>query len=165
MQDRASEYPRGDARTLPRRPLAPTQRRIPAPTYGSASGVTEMDATTPTPRVRADSAARALSSYSGASAMGAPTMTPPLTTDNTQSGGMGQAIVAPGRQAVPYLPPSVALAPEPEVWLIALATPGGGLRPLEGAGRAGAIRVGRPYGHLRAIRPVLPPQVLAAGAK
>ena len=44
MQDRASEYPRGDARTLPRRPLAPTQRRIPAVTYGSVSGVTEMDA-------------------------------------------------------------------------------------------------------------------------
>jgi hypothetical protein len=163
MQNRASEYPRGDARTLPRRPLAPTQRRIPAPTYGGASGVTEMDATTPMPRVRADSAARALSSYSGASAMGAPTMTPPLTTSNTESGGMGQATVAPGRQAVPYLPPSVALAPEPEVWLIALATPGGGLRPLEGAARAGAIRVGRPYGHLRAIRPVLPPHVLAAG--
>jgi hypothetical protein len=67
-----------------------------------------------------------------------------------------------GARAVPYLPPAVAPALEPEVWLIALATPGGGLRPLEGAGRAGAIRVGRPYGHLRAIRPVLPPHVLAA---
>jgi len=169
MQDRASEYPREDVRTLPRRPLAPTQRRVPVDTYGSASGVSDLDAPTPTPRVRADSAARALTSqtsYSGASAMGAPTMAPPLTTGPAQTGGMGQATVAPGlgTRAVPYLPPAVALAPEPEVWLIALATPGGGLRPLEGAGRAGAIRVGRPYGHLRAIRPVLPPQVLAAGS-
>src|SRR5262249_28539091 len=105
-------------------------------------------------------------SYSGASAMGAPTMNPPLTIGDAQSGGIGQATVAPGAsaRAVPYLPPSVALAPEPEVWLIALATPGGGLRPLEGAGRAGAIRVGRPYGPLRAIRPVLPLGVLAAGS-
>jgi hypothetical protein len=40
------------------------------------------------------------------------------------------------------------------VWLIALPTAGGGFNSLEGAGRAGAIRVARPYGHLRAIRPV-----------
>ena len=166
MQDRASEYARGDARTLPRRPLAPTQQRITPSSYGTAASVTERDVTAATPRVRAESAARALTSYGGASAMGAPTMNPPLTTGDAQSGGMGQAIVAPGAaaRAVPYLPPTVALAPEPEVWLIALATPGGGLRPLEGAGRAGAIRVGRPYGHLRAIHPVLPPGVLAAGA-
>jgi hypothetical protein len=114
--------------------------------------------------MREDSAARALSSYSGASAMGAPTMLTPGITGGAQSGGMGQATLAPGlgARAIPYLPPAVALAQEPEVWLIALATPGGGLRPLEGAVRAGAIRVGRPYGHLRAIRPVLPPRVLAA---
>lgn len=45
---------------------------------------------------------------------------------------------------------------EPEVWLIAHLTPAGGVQSLEGAGRPGAIRVSRPYGHLRAIRPVLP---------
>ncbi|MGZ3663952.1 MAG: hypothetical protein ACXVDA_05600 [Ktedonobacterales bacterium] len=50
----------------------------------------------------------------------------------------------------PYLAPSA----DPHVWLIALPTSGGGLRSLEGAGRAGAIRVSRPYGHLRSIRPV-----------
>ncbi|MEO7002234.1 MAG: hypothetical protein ABI068_10425, partial [Ktedonobacterales bacterium] len=72
-------------------------------------------------------------------------------------GGMGAASVTP------YSPftqrdanAGVAPAPDPDVWLIALATAGGGLRPLEGAGRAGAIRVSRPYGHLRSIRPVLP---------
>jgi hypothetical protein len=123
-----------------------------------------MEALAPSPRVREDSAARALSAYSGASAMGAPTMLTPGIAGGAQSGGMGQATLAPGlgARAIPYLPPAAALAQEPEVWLIALATPGGGLRPLEGAGRAGAIRVGRPYGHLRAIRPVLPPRVLAA---
>jgi hypothetical protein len=50
----------------------------------------------------------------------------------------------------------------PEVWLIALATPAGGLRPIEGAGRNGAVRVARPYGHLRAMRPVLPELVPGA---
>lgn len=50
----------------------------------------------------------------------------------------------------PYLAPSA----DPHVWLIALPTSGGGLRALEGAGRSGAIRVSRPYGHLRSIRPV-----------
>jgi hypothetical protein len=42
---------------------------------------------------------------------------------------------------------------DPEVWLIALPA-GSTYQSLEGAGRAGAIRVGRPYGHLRAVRPV-----------
>lgn len=45
---------------------------------------------------------------------------------------------------------------DPDVWLIAHLTPAGGVQSLEGAGRPGAIRVSRPYGHLRAIRPVLP---------
>jgi len=80
---------------------------------------------------------------------------------------MAGAMVMPGLQVGPYLSqqtPQTATMPDPDVWLIALATPGGGLRGLEGADRAGAIRVGRPYGHLRALRPVLPPEVLAAGA-
>jgi hypothetical protein len=34
------------------------------------------------------------------------------------------------------------------------------MRQLEGAGRAGAIPVGQPYGFLRAIRPVMPPGAL-----
>jgi hypothetical protein len=44
----------------------------------------------------------------------------------------------------------------PEVWLIALSTAAGGIRPIEGAGRTGAVRVSRPFGHLRALRPVMP---------
>src|SRR6185312_2920019 len=106
MQDRPSEYTRGDARTLPRRPLAPTQRRITPSPFETTDSMTAMDATAPAARMRADSAARALTSYSGASAMGAPTMNPPLTIGDAQSGGIGQAIVAPGAaaRAVPYLP-------------------------------------------------------------
>jgi hypothetical protein len=173
MQDRASDYLRENARTLPRRALAPTQRRIPATTpEAMPEAIPEALPETmpddallgaPGPRSRARSAARALTSY-GASAIGAPAMIAPAA--GSTHGGMGQASVAPGlgTSATPYLPPGVALTPDPEVWLIALATPGGGLRPLEGAGRQGAIRVGRPYGHLRSIRPVLPPATLVAGS-
>jgi hypothetical protein len=55
-----------------------------------------------------------------------------------------------------------AFAEPPAVWLIALATPAGGTRPIEGAGRTGAVRVGRPYGHLRSLRPVMPEPVPGA---
>jgi hypothetical protein len=77
--------------------------------------------------------------------------------------GMGSASVLPGLRVGPYLPPRTATLPDPDVWLIALTLPSGGLRPLEGAGRSGAIRVSRPYGHLRALRPVTPPELFAAG--
>src|SRR5215831_10301319 len=105
MQDTASEYPRDDARTLPRRPLTPTQRRIPASAFAPPTRTDEapameameaMEAIAPSPRVREDSAARALSGYSGASAMGAPTMLTPGIAGGAQSGGMGQATLAPG---------------------------------------------------------------------
>jgi hypothetical protein len=79
------------------------------------------------------------------------------------AGGMAGASVMPGWQVGPYLAPQVDPVLDPDVYLIALATAGGGLRELEGPDRQGAIRVGRPYGHLRALRPVLPPGVLAAG--
>lgn len=42
---------------------------------------------------------------------------------------------------------------DPSVWLIALPA-GSTYKSLEGASRPGAIRVGQPYGHLRAVRPV-----------
>lgn len=42
---------------------------------------------------------------------------------------------------------------DPDVFLIALPA-GSTYKSLEGADRAGAIRVGKPYGHLRAVRPV-----------
>jgi len=77
----------------------------------------------------------------------------PLAPQSTQ--GMGRAtLLAPG--AAPFA------TPDPDVWLIALPTTGGSYRPLEGAGRSGAIRVSRPYGHLRAIRPVFPTGDLGA---
>lgn len=92
--------------------------------------------------------------YPNAAALPAPDLP---VRDGT--GGMGAASITPyspfmQRNANPN--PETAPTPDPDVWLIALSTPGGGLRPLEGAGRPGAIRVSRPYGHLRSIRPVTP---------
>jgi len=54
----------------------------------------------------------------------------------------------------PYAGPRAALNADPDVYLIALPTASGGYNSLEGAGRSGPIRVARPYGHLRSIRPV-----------
>ncbi len=78
--------------------------------------------------------------------------------------GMASATAMPGVPALPYAMPQMATPPEPLVWLIATITPGGGTHYMEGAGRAGAIRVSRPFGHLRAIRPILPPGAPGAGA-
>ncbi len=64
---------------------------------------------------------------------------------------IGSATALP---ALPYASPRATPGLDPDVWLIGLVTSGGGLQALEGAGRAGAIRVGRPYGHLRSVRPV-----------
>jgi hypothetical protein len=47
-----------------------------------------------------------------------------------------------------------ATAVDPTVWVIALPTGAGGWNALEGVGRVGPIRASRPYGHLRAVRPV-----------
>jgi hypothetical protein len=58
--------------------------------------------------------------------------------------------------------PAAARTEYPEVWLIALATSAGGVRAIEGAGRSGAVKVSRPYGHLRAMRPVMPEIVPSA---
>ncbi|HEX6540969.1 MAG TPA: hypothetical protein VF040_04380 [Ktedonobacterales bacterium] len=60
----------------------------------------------------------------------------------------------------PFAPPGLDARPDPQVWLIATVTSAGGMRALEGAGRSGAIPVGRPFGFLRAIRPVMPPGAL-----
>jgi hypothetical protein len=75
---------------------------------------------------------------------------------------MGSATALPARPYMPYTAPGAALALDPDVWLIALPNGSGGMRSLEGAGRPGAIRVSRPYGHLRTIRPITPLSVLAA---
>ncbi len=55
---------------------------------------------------------------------------------------------------MPYAAPRPSQQADPDVWLIALPTASGAFNSLEGAARAGAIRVARPYGHLRSIRPV-----------
>ncbi len=75
---------------------------------------------------------------------------------------MGSATALPMRPFMPYTAPGAAPALDPDVWLIALPNGSGGMRSLEGMGRPGAIRVSRPYGHLRSIRPVTPLSVLEA---
>ncbi|HEX9036151.1 MAG TPA: hypothetical protein VF808_04090 [Ktedonobacterales bacterium] len=75
--------------------------------------------------------------------------------------GLGSATVMPARPYMPYTAPGAAPALDPDVWLIALPNGAGGMRSLEGAGRPGAIRVSRPYGHLRSIRPIVPLSILA----
>ena len=55
---------------------------------------------------------------------------------------------------MPYTGPRPGQHADPDVWLIALPTASGSFNALEGSARAGAIRVARPYGHLRSIKPV-----------
>lgn len=84
--------------------------------------------------------------------------------------GIGSASALPGLPALPaaytgYSRASFAehtqpFAADPDVWLIAHATASGRMLSLEGAGRSGAIRVARPFGHLRSVQPVLPPEAL-----
>ena len=88
----------------------------------------------------------------------------PAPTPGTQ-GSLGSATA--GRPYAPYAPyalPGAATQLDPDVWLIALPNGSGGMRSLEGADRPGAIRVSRPYGHLRTVRPVVPLSVLEASA-
>ncbi|MGH2501218.1 MAG: hypothetical protein ACRDID_01760 [Ktedonobacterales bacterium] len=80
-------------------------------------------------------------------------------------GSLGSATALPGAgyaSQMPYALPGAALHLDPEVWLIALPNGAGGMRALEGADRPGAIRVSRPYGHLRTVRPITPLSVLQA---
>jgi hypothetical protein len=66
---------------------------------------------------------------------------------------LGSASAGPALP-MPYTGPRPGLHADPDVWLIALPTASGSYNALEGSARAGAIRVARPYGHLRSIRPV-----------
>ncbi len=86
--------------------------------------------------------------------------TPPARANISM--GMGSATALPARPFMPYTAPGATPALDPDVWLIALPNGAGGMRSLEGVGRSGAIRVSRPYGHLRSIRPVTPLGVLEA---
>ncbi|HEU5347227.1 MAG TPA: hypothetical protein VFU63_01315 [Ktedonobacterales bacterium] len=76
--------------------------------------------------------------------------------------GAATAAAAPvsSLPVIPFAAPGLDTRPDPQVWLIATVTAAGGMRALEGARRSGAIPVGRPYGYLRAIRPVMPPGAL-----
>ncbi len=74
-------------------------------------------------------------------------------------GSLGSATAYPGPYA-PYALPGATTQLDPDVWLIALPNGSGGMRSLEGASRPGAIRVSRPYGHLRTVRPITPLSVL-----
>ena len=88
-----------------------------------------------------------------------------------RSGSLGSASVLGPSSVSPFAPwesggrAPVLPAADPEVWLIALPQPNGGLRSIEGSGQPGAIRVSRPYGHLRSIRPVLPEPAFSARPK
>lgn len=108
---------------------------------------------------------RAPATYRPERSRGASRLTAPPTTFVTpgtraeprrepEAPGMGAATARPERAISPYAAARTATTPDPDVWLIALPTSAGASRSLEGAGRAGAIRVSRPYGHLRSVRPV-----------
>ncbi len=88
-----------------------------------------------------------------------------ITRPGIGAGVVERALPVPGREATwgatAGAAPAAGPTTNPDVWLIALATPAGGMRSIEGAGRMGAVRVSRPYGHLRALRPVMPEPVPA----
>jgi hypothetical protein len=90
-----------------------------------------------------------------------PQPTYPAPTPGAQ-GSLGSATAFPARPYAPYALPGAMTQLDPAVWLIALPNGSGGMRSLEGANRPGAIRVSRPYGHLRTVRPVTPLSVLEA---
>lgn len=88
--------------------------------------------------------------------------------------GLGSARVMPalpGVSVAPFSTPHAMPTTDPDVWLIGLPLTSGGVRSLEGMGRSGAIRVSRPYGHLRSIHPVgldsysVDPNAVAAAPK
>ncbi len=84
---------------------------------------------------------------------------PSAPTTQTQ-GSLGSATAFPSRPYTPFALPGATTQVDPDVWLIALPNGSGGMRSLEGANRPGAIRVSRPYGHLRSVQPVMPVSVL-----
>jgi hypothetical protein len=87
--------------------------------------------------------------------VGAPPRAEPGAWAPARTGAsIGFATTLPAPPMTTYAHPFAAPTHDPDVWLIALPTTGGGLKPLEGVGRSGAIRVARPYGHLRSVHPV-----------
>lgn len=91
--------------------------------------------------------------------------TVPALAPAHHAGGLGAVGLARAWDwdSAAYGMPRPAAQLDPDVWLIALPTGSGAFHSLEGAGRSGPIRVGRPYGHLRAVRPVtLEPEPFAS---
>ncbi len=128
------------AASLDHTPLLPARRRT-VRTGASGAGGTGGSARLDAPAVVADAfVSPGISSDRAGPAVGGPRL------------GSAALRAFPSQTAWANAHPGVVT--DPDVFLIALPLAGGGLRPLEGAGRSGAIRVSRPYGHLRSIRPV-----------
>ncbi|HET8906342.1 MAG TPA: hypothetical protein VFN11_05190 [Ktedonobacterales bacterium] len=120
-----------------------------------------------TPQAQREASARAVSGVAPQSRAGwsfqSPSVTAASSTAPSASGwrapGTARPTPAPlsSLAVSPFAAPGLNARPDPRVWLIATVTAVGGMRSLEGAGRSGAIAVERPFGYLRAIRPVMPP--------
>lgn len=127
----------------------PTVRRIP-PQRGQRAGHLEAPPVTFVTRTMPEQPA-----LDGMHASAATLPPPPATR---REPGIGSATALPALPVLPTAPrqsPRATPMNDPDVWLIALPLASGGQRALEGAGRPGAIRVSRPYGHLRSLRPVI----------
>ncbi|HEU5441696.1 MAG TPA: hypothetical protein VFU88_20605 [Ktedonobacterales bacterium] len=133
-------------RAARRAPLADAARASRSP---RARGASRLDL----PAARSASPG-AMPHLSGSALLSAGTV--PALTPARYAGGLGSAGSARAWDwdSAAYGMPRPAAQLDPDVWLIALPTGSGAYHSLEGAGRSGPIRVGRPYGHLRAVRPV-----------
>ena len=126
----------------------PRMRRAPAPASSSRAPVPVPERT---PRMRRLETLPM--SFVTQAPAEAPRGDPARTYPRLPAPTLGSATAGPALP-MPYTGPRPSQQADPDVWLIALPTASGGYNSLEGAGRAGAIRVTRPYGHLRSIRPV-----------
>lgn len=146
----ASSYV-GRRPTAPQRPRATNQTSLSEATGSGAGAVADA---APQPRI----------SWSFQSPTASAATSSPASTSSGRWRAPGAAIATPtplsSLAVSPFAAPGLDARPDPQVWLIATVTAAGGMRALEGAGRTGAIPVGRPYGYLRAIRPVMPPGAL-----
>ena len=150
-----------DSQRMMRRPGLRATNGVPAPAeMRDAQGAQSLGASARYDRYQAErmlsSAATAAYPITGAAY---PQPGYPAPTPGAQ-GSLGSATAFPTGAYSPFALPGAMTQVDPDVWLIALPNGSGGMRSLEGANRPGAIRVSRPYGHLRTVRPVMPVSVL-----
>ncbi len=150
-----------DSQRMMRRPGLRATNGVPAPAeMRDAQGAQSLGASARYDRYQAgqmlSSAATAAYPIPGAAY---PQPSYPVPTPGAH-GSLGSATAYPTGGYSPFALPGAMTQVDPEVWLIALPNGSGGMRSLEGANRPGAIRVSRPYGHLRTIRPITPISVL-----